>query len=156
MSIYDIPAIVKEALPLAMTPLNILSGFQITEIFPFNRNIFQDIEFAPSIVTDRVIPSVESAAVEIASTLAEANKTQDASINKTLVSKLESLKPFSKAALRKNPTRKARQKGKAAILTDSDVRNDLLEKELIIKTKQDKKIKSTDYVSKKKLGKRKQ
>ena len=89
MSIYDIPFIVEEDLPLAMTPSNILSGFQITGIFSFNRNIFQDIDFAPSIVTDRVIPCFGSATIEIASTSAKANKTQDASINKKSVSELE-------------------------------------------------------------------
>lgn len=53
MSIYNIPGIVKEALPLAATPGNIQAGFKATGIWPFNREIFGDDEFLPSAVTDR-------------------------------------------------------------------------------------------------------
>lgn len=53
MTIYDIPGIVVQTLPLAATPTNIMSGFRVSGIFPFNRNIFQPEEFAPNSVTDR-------------------------------------------------------------------------------------------------------
>lgn len=53
MTIYDIPAIVKVSLPSAITRQNIMSGFAVTGIWPFNRNIFTDVDFAPSYVTDR-------------------------------------------------------------------------------------------------------
>ncbi|XP_058885643.1 uncharacterized protein LOC117972802 [Acipenser ruthenus] len=45
--------LVNGALMSAMTPSNILSGFRSTGIFPFNRNIFPDTKFEPSVVTER-------------------------------------------------------------------------------------------------------
>lgn len=44
-------------MPLALTPANIQAGFQKTGIYPFNRDIFQEIDFAPSFVTDRPNPN---------------------------------------------------------------------------------------------------
>ncbi|KAB0805318.1 hypothetical protein PPYR_02288 [Photinus pyralis] len=52
MGIYDLPGLVAEALPKATTPTNILSGFKVSGIFPFNRDVFQDYEFSPSLPTD--------------------------------------------------------------------------------------------------------
>lgn len=56
MTIYDIPGIVSIAYPLAMTPNNIQSGFRCSGIFPFNKDIFTDDDFAPGFVTDRPNP----------------------------------------------------------------------------------------------------
>jgi len=53
MTIYDIPSIVKQALPLAVTPVNITSGFKACGIYPFNSEIFQESDFSGSIPTDR-------------------------------------------------------------------------------------------------------
>lgn len=53
MTIYDIPSIVKTALPSAITPKNITAGFNCTGIFPFNREIFPEEEFLASYATDR-------------------------------------------------------------------------------------------------------
>lgn len=52
-SIYHIPVCVNEAFMSAMTPRNICSGFRSTGIFPYNRDIFSDAEFEPSMVSDR-------------------------------------------------------------------------------------------------------
>lgn len=49
-TIYDFA---KKALPLATTPQNITAGFEVSGIFPLNRFIFQDHDFAPSEVTDQ-------------------------------------------------------------------------------------------------------
>lgn len=57
MTIYDIPSIITTAMPLALTQANIQAGFRKTGIFPFNRNLFQEIDFAPSFVTDRPNPN---------------------------------------------------------------------------------------------------
>ena len=57
MTIYDIPDMVGRAFPRAFTPVNIQSGFKVAGIFPFDRDIFSDLEFLPSDVTDRFVPS---------------------------------------------------------------------------------------------------
>ncbi|TGZ50001.1 Jerky-like protein [Temnothorax longispinosus] len=54
MSIYDIPAIINRALSLAVTSTNIMAGFATTGILPFNPDVFGEIDFLPSQVTDRV------------------------------------------------------------------------------------------------------
>ncbi len=58
MSIYDIPGIIRLALPLAGTPGNVQNGFSSTGIWPYNRDKFKDSDFAPSLVTDRLPPPV--------------------------------------------------------------------------------------------------
>jgi len=50
------------AFPLAFTPSNILSGFRVSGIWPFNRDVFGDDEFFPSSVTDRPDPSLTNIA----------------------------------------------------------------------------------------------
>lgn len=52
-SIYDVAECVNEAHMKVMTPKKICSAFKATGIFPFNRDIFTDDDFAPSDVTDR-------------------------------------------------------------------------------------------------------
>lgn len=61
LTIYDIPQIVTEALPLAMTTTNIRKGFEKTGICPFNANIFTDEDYSPSLVTDRPAPAADLA-----------------------------------------------------------------------------------------------
>ncbi|KAG5871758.1 hypothetical protein JTB14_023442 [Gonioctena quinquepunctata] len=56
MSIYDISRIVASAMPLALTPSNIQAGFRKTGIYPYNRHLFIEIDFAPSFVTNRSNP----------------------------------------------------------------------------------------------------
>ncbi|XP_050676211.1 uncharacterized protein LOC126973109 [Leptidea sinapis] len=56
MTIHDLPGVVKDSLPLALNPVNIMSGFRSTGIWPFNPDIFQDSDYAPSYVTDRPNP----------------------------------------------------------------------------------------------------
>jgi hypothetical protein len=53
VTIYDIPGIVNMALPRAINPINIISGFQATGIAPYNREVFTDDEFLSSAVTER-------------------------------------------------------------------------------------------------------
>lgn len=54
-SIYAVAECVREAHMKAMTPGNICAAFKATGIFPFNRNVFTDLDFAPSEVTDRQV-----------------------------------------------------------------------------------------------------
>lgn len=53
VSIYDIPSLVNEVHVCACVPRNILSGFRSAGIYPFNRDIFTDADYAPANVTDR-------------------------------------------------------------------------------------------------------
>lgn len=53
-SIYEVAGCVKDAHMKSMTPSNICSAFRATGIFPFNRDVFTDLDFAPSEVTDRL------------------------------------------------------------------------------------------------------
>lgn len=58
MTIHDLPGMVKDSLPSALNPVNIMSGFRSTGmIWPLNPGIFQDSDYAPSYVTDR--PNLE-------------------------------------------------------------------------------------------------
>ncbi|XP_065643415.1 uncharacterized protein LOC136075093 [Hydra vulgaris] len=68
MTIYDIPGIVKTALPNAMNPRNIISGFQATGICPFNRDIFPESDFLPSYLTDRPDSNTKMSSVDFSIT----------------------------------------------------------------------------------------
>ena len=57
MTIYDIPGLVKTVFPSAMTPRNIQSGFEVTGLWPFNLDIFQECDFAAAQVTNRPNPN---------------------------------------------------------------------------------------------------
>ena len=57
MTIYNLPNIVKGALPRAATPTNIQKGFKVTGICPFDREIFGEEDFMACEVTNRPDPS---------------------------------------------------------------------------------------------------
>ena len=59
--IYQIAGLVNEAFLSAVTPRNITSGFRSTGIFPYNRDIFPEEAFAPSMVSDRPNPELQPA-----------------------------------------------------------------------------------------------
>ena len=63
MKIYDIPGMVGTAFPRAMTPANILSGFRVSGISPFDKCIFNDDDFLPSAVTEMPNPCQPQTAV---------------------------------------------------------------------------------------------
>ena len=53
MTIFDLPGILRKTWPQSAVSGKIIKGFEVTGIYPFNRNIFTDVEYAPSFVTDR-------------------------------------------------------------------------------------------------------
>ena len=53
ITIYDLPAVLRDTLPRVATHQNIVKDFAFAGIFPFNPKIFKDMDFAPSYVTDR-------------------------------------------------------------------------------------------------------
>jgi hypothetical protein len=157
MSIYDIPGIVKIALPLAATPRNNTAGFQCSGIYPLNRHIFGELDYAPGYATDR--PNPETAGTPETAEIAETTETaeipetdvtprsaetvtvrEDVSHNQGTPSASnpaaqkvvtpDSLRPLPKAKARietKNPRNNARKRF-TAILTDTPVKKALEEK----------------------------
>ena len=63
VTIYDIPGVVNTAFQRSMSRDNIVSGFRATGIYPYNRDIFPESEFAPSLVSDRPAPDADVAEV---------------------------------------------------------------------------------------------
>ena len=59
MTFYDLPGIIRQPWPRAPVLSYITSGFSVTGIYPFDRNIFSDQDFAPSYVTDRPNPEAD-------------------------------------------------------------------------------------------------
>ncbi len=57
MSIYDVPGIIKDAWPAATIPNNILKGFEVTGIMPFNPDRFSLTDYAPALTTDHPLNS---------------------------------------------------------------------------------------------------
>jgi hypothetical protein len=49
----SISEVLRIAFPSAFTPANIVAGFKVSVIFPFNREIFTDTDFLSTSVTDR-------------------------------------------------------------------------------------------------------
>ncbi|KAJ8933909.1 hypothetical protein NQ314_013710 [Rhamnusium bicolor] len=128
MTIYDISGIAATALPIAAIPNNIMAGFRVSGISPFNRDIFPDSEFIAGYVTDRPDPNpeiIDDISVAIPSTSADIPRhatPTDEIVNlpgcsKTITVHLENLKPLPKAVARK--TKQNRRKRKSAILTDT-------------------------------------
>lgn len=56
-SIFDVAGLVNEALCKAATPENIFSAFKVTDIYPFNKDIFSDLDFVPSKTTENLPPT---------------------------------------------------------------------------------------------------
>lgn len=148
LTIYDIPKIVADSLPLAATCINIMKGFQKTGISPFNANIFTDDDFSPSFVTDRPEPApIElqqpmqdqpgtSAAGYVGqpgpstAVSTEQHDIDDSNKENRSVTSVpeafspETVRPYPKAGPRKICTA-GRRKRKAAILTDTPEKNAL-------------------------------
>lgn len=143
VTIYDVSQIAGIAYEHAFSIKNIVSGFKSTGIVPLNSNIFDDTDFIASSVTDRPLGgnNVELPRVETAESLSHvtsnlnngpgascstnlltsvANKVgvgADESMNMSVLTSPEMIRPFPKAAPRKKLTR--RRVGKSRILTDT-------------------------------------
>jgi hypothetical protein len=157
MTIMEIAGRVGQSLPQATTPVNIQSGFRVSGIWPFNREIFSDDDFLPSYVTDRppppssetiALPADSSALLPDNAHQPGPSKTQDCvtdivspeGTSKTqdcltdIVSP-EQIRPYPKAAPRKQT---GRRKGKTRILTDTPVKAELEQEALKRRAKSDK------------------
>ena len=55
VTIYDVSNLVGQAYLRAFVPNNIINSFKCTRFFPFNKNIFTQIDLLAANVTDRPI-----------------------------------------------------------------------------------------------------
>lgn len=168
VTIYDIPGIVKVALPNALTQRNIVSGFEATGIMPFNRNIFTDSDFLSSSVTDRPLREIDqfqpSSTIDISSTQTnshdsprgqpEGNANEMESIPSTssginvpiaLLVSPQDIRPYPKAGDRK-VSNKGKKPMKSAILTSTPVKEQL---EVAAREKEKKKVEKLERARKK-------
>lgn len=142
LSIYDTAENFGKAYPRAFTPTNIQSGFRVSGIWPFNRDIFTDDEFLSSSVTDRayepqgdnsvqrtsannaVRPTFPTPGNEVYNNTTSTASTSAA--NGSICSSTpEQVRPYPKAAPRKSKGG-GRQPGKCRVLTDTPEKLELL------------------------------
>lgn len=176
MSIYELPGIVKYAWPLASTYNNIANGFKKAGIYPFDKNIFTDEDFAPSYVTDRPLLEEPSNSTHQTDTSVEENRPQPGpsninnpeqpsltdSIEDLDLSTVENVAPFSPEIVRplpKAPPRQGNSKRrvrKSAVLTDTPEKKALAEEQSKKRKKEDisSKIKNKEKGKDKGQGKK--
>ena len=126
ITIYDIATIVNIAMPPSVTPSNIMAGFRVAGIMPFNREIStDDCDFAPSFMTDREnqLDSNEletlTEATQSPSSTPEALPSCSTSMNTLDILKI--VRPFLKAAPR-NLIQKGRKNSRSEVLTSTLVK----------------------------------
>ena len=56
ITIYEMASLIRQAWEKSFTPTNIMSGFRVTGIWPYDRHVYGDDIFLPSVVTDRDVP----------------------------------------------------------------------------------------------------
>lgn len=124
ITIYEIAELVGKAYSPAFSKSNIESGFSKTGIYPCNADIFTDIDFLSSSVTDRPVPNEpnidgmsNSTAITEDLAVAGSSKAGDGNGNPTFVSP-ELVRPYPVAPPRKKTTA-GRKPGRTRILTDT-------------------------------------
>ncbi|RZF41939.1 hypothetical protein LSTR_LSTR011388 [Laodelphax striatellus] len=137
ITLQTIGELIGQAIPLAFTPRNIISGFKSTGIFPFSRDIFNDLDFMPSDVTDRPCPTTTSVTAPTSllcttptqPTISEMNRptstatpSQGPTSSEMDIVSPEDIMPFPKAEERKVGPFVKRKKGKSRILTSTPVK----------------------------------
>jgi len=160
-SIYHIAGFVNEAICKAATPNTIIKSFEVTGIYPFNRNVFQDSDFVMATVTEAPLPPAEnenSAELATETLFAEkensaetANKiklcinTNNAPENANTTGSLTEESVFiSSVQIRGFPKkktdnkRKPRKKGKCMVATDTPEKSAIAEHEREQKLKKQK------------------
>lgn len=83
LTMFDIAGIVAKAFPLAFTPMNFSNGFKATGFHPLNENIFSEVDFMPSEVTNRPPPQDTSAQAD--HPLSEESSAQADSLTTNLI-----------------------------------------------------------------------
>ncbi|XP_065672428.1 tigger transposable element-derived protein 1-like [Hydra vulgaris] len=130
VTIFDISYLVGQAYPHAFVPNNIINSFKCTGFYPFNENIFTDIDFLAANVTDRPIVNTEACLsneiIDVKTAPSSVPSTSSIVLgeiptvslpSRSIVSP-EIIRPHPKAKLRKTNTSKRRDR-KSCILTDT-------------------------------------
>ncbi|XP_049796624.1 uncharacterized protein LOC126213079 [Schistocerca nitens] len=127
ISIYDISEIFGRAFPKAFTPSNVISGFRVSGIWPFNSDIFTDDEFLSVYTTDH-LQSVE--VCDSPKEFVSLSTPSSSGIRPSAIGyrSFEDIRPHPKAAAH-TTTRRGRKRACTAILTNTPVK-DKLEAEL--------------------------
>ena len=105
-----------------MTPINIASAFKKPEIFPFDRHIFSDDDFLPSMVTERSMPQLE---------VSTPSSSTEPRISTPEFISPEDIRPYPRKKQPKTtahtPTRR-RRRGKPMIATDTPEKEELAQR----------------------------
>lgn len=133
---YHVAEYVNVAFVKSMIPSNIMNGFKVTGLFPFDQNIFNDDDFTVSAVTDRQneserfnIGNDNTASNQESSTTSEQLtdqmnptkkvlvETENQTTNAEMISP-ENIRPYPRAEPRKENSNRKRKKT-SAILTNT-------------------------------------
>jgi hypothetical protein len=162
IKIDNIAELLGTAFTQAFTPQNIQSGFRVSGVYSFNRDIFTDDEFLSSYVSDRAEQATPSINPHESNDLSKPSTSSSASSElreETPVCpniSLEQISPHPKASARKNITN--RKRTKSIIATDTPVKNQMMKDfaEQTAKAKRKKKVRSNKAKISKKKGKKTQ
>lgn len=159
LTIYDVAACVGFAHEKAITPSNVISAFKKCGIYPYDANIFTDVDYLASSVTDRALetytsdmtettlldstvspkPSTNITAVKndhLDDTNQDTNTNNTGSSNTLFANKVfqspEMFKGYPRAEARKSNNK--RRKGKSIIATDTPEKNAIEERSKAKKT----------------------
>lgn len=128
-TIYDLSSVTSNALVNAATPKNIVNGFSVSGVWPFNRNVFNDDEYAPSTVTNIVLDSTDNMEPNEISDNTETvitNIITETLSQEPITISPESIRPYPKAQLAQKMAKKGgRKKGTTKILTNTPEKNEI-------------------------------
>lgn len=157
MTVHVLPSMVSYAFPKAFTPANITSGFRCTGIYPFDRSIFTDIDFMPSLVSDRPLLPNDDHKTVVSQLEAEKDATlatpETYHTVQSLVVSPEEIRPFPRATVR-DKSKKPRKVGKSAVYTDTPVKNEVANQTLKKTLKSRIKTKNSDKGARRNLMKK--
>lgn len=145
VTLYQMANVIGKAYEKAFVSKNIIKGFEVTGICPFNEDIFGENEFLGAFVTDRYFDqnndanTSQNAAPNAVSTADPGTSTECGFVSP------EVIRPFPKAGARKTNGR-GRQKGRTRILTWTPEKQQI--EEMLTKRNKNKKT-SVQKVTKK-------
>ncbi|XP_065662485.1 uncharacterized protein LOC136085070 [Hydra vulgaris] len=140
ITIYKMASLIRQAWEKSSTPTNIMSGFRMTGIWPYDRHVYRDDIFLPSVVTDRDVPqepcnegsNEKSNTSAILSDISGLGVQHEAVKENLTVFSPEIVRGYPKAPSRKI-LRRGRKKGKCMIATSAPqilrIKNEVLNKQ---------------------------